>query len=86
MKHIGSNHKYCVTGTKVYYLASQITSTRKRVIILPGGPLIFEVGYHPHKKNYIIRVVFQDQAIMRVHRLGVQKCGKLEKMVCFWSY
>ena len=36
---------------KVYYSASQITSTRKRVIIPPGGgALLFEVGYHPHKK------------------------------------
>ena len=30
---------------------------------VPGGPLIFEVGYHPRKKIHVIRVVFQDQAI-----------------------
>ena len=28
-----------------------------------GGALVFEVGYHPHKKIHIIRVVFQDQAM-----------------------
>ena len=29
----------------------------------PGGPLEFEVGYHPRKKNHVIRVVFQEQAM-----------------------
>ena len=29
----------------------------------PGGPLVFEVGYHPRKKIHVIRVVFQDQAM-----------------------
>ena len=28
-----------------------------------GGALVFEVGYHPHKKIQVIRVVFQDQAM-----------------------
>ena len=28
-----------------------------------GGPLVFEVGYHPHKKIHVIRVAFQDQAM-----------------------
>ena len=28
-----------------------------------GGPLVFEVGYHPRKKIHVIRVVFQDQAM-----------------------
>ena len=28
-----------------------------------GGPLVFEVGYHPHKKIHVIRVVFQDQTV-----------------------
>ena len=30
--------------------------------------LVFEVGYHPRKKNHVIRVVFQDKA-MYVHTL-----------------
>ena len=31
--------------------------------LIPGGPLVFEVGYHPRKKIHVIRVVFQDQAM-----------------------
>ena len=29
----------------------------------PGGPLVFEVEYHPRKKIHVIRVIFQDQAM-----------------------
>ena len=40
----------------------------------PGGALVFEVGYHPCKK---------------FTKLGLfmgEKCAKLDKRVCFWSY
>ena len=29
----------------------------------PGGPLVFQGGYHPRKKIHVIRVVFQDQTM-----------------------
>ena len=44
-----------------------------------GGALVLEVGYHPHKKNHGIRVVFQDQA-MYVRR-GAKMCIIGEKIV-----
>ena len=31
--------------------------------IMGGGALAYEVGYHPHKKIHVIRVVCQDQAM-----------------------
>ena len=41
----------------------------------PGGPLVFEVGYHPRKKNHVIRVVFQDQAMYaRTSFRGAKTC------------
>ena len=49
--------------------------------------LVFEIGYHPRKKNHIIRVVFQpvfqDQA-MYVHTLfrGAKMC-KIREMGAF---
>ena len=43
-----------------------------------GGALVFEVGYHPRKKkNHVIRLVFQDQAMyVRTSFRGV-KTGKM---------
>ena len=29
----------------------------------PGGPLVFQGGYHPGKKIHVIRVIFQDQTM-----------------------
>ena len=49
----------------------------------PGVQLVFQGGYHPCKTKHVIRVIFQDQTMYGVHRLGVQKCPKLEKRVCF---
>ena len=43
---------------------------------LLGGPLVFEVGYHPRKKIHIIRVVFQDQAMY----------SRTSFRCRFWSY
>ena len=41
----------------------------------PGGPLVFEVGYHPPKKIHVIRVVFQDQTMyMRTSFRGAKTC------------
>ena len=37
------------------------TANKKKGV--PGGPVVFEVGYHPRKKIHVIRVVFQDQAM-----------------------
>ena len=45
-----------------------------------GGALVFEVGYHPRKKNHVIGVVFQDQAMYA--RASIRGA----KTVCFWSY
>ena len=51
-----------------------------------GGAPVFEVGYHPRKKNHVIRVVFQDQAMYaRTSFRGAKTC-KIRKKVCFWSY
>ena len=36
---------------------------RKRSTEIPGGPLVFQGGYHPRKKIHVIRVVFQDQTM-----------------------
>ena len=53
----------------------------------PGGPLVFEVGYHPRKKKITsLGLIFRTRQCTHVHRLGVQKRAKLEKRVCFWSY
>ena len=53
-----------------------------------GGPLVFEVGYHPREKkkkntHVIIGSFFRPRLCMRVHRLGVQKCAKLGKGCVF---
>ena len=47
-----------------------------------GGALVFEVGYHPRKKNHVIRVAFQDQAVY-VHTSfrGSKTCKIGEKSV-----
>ena len=40
-----------------------------------GGPLVFEVGYHPCKKIRVIRVVFQDQTMYaRTSFRGAKRC------------
>ena len=52
-----------------------------------GDPLVFEVGYHPCKKNHVIRVVFQDQAMYAGTSFRDAKTCKIgKKRVCFWSY
>ena len=54
-------------GIKGYLLIDR--ETQSGVSIDPRGATLFEVGYQSHKrKNRIIRVVFQDQA-MYVHTL-----------------
>ena len=41
----------------------------------PGGPLVSGVGYHPRKKNHVIRVVFQDKAMYaRTSFRGAKTC------------
>ena len=46
-----------------------------RAISRGGGPLVFEVGYHPRKKIHVIRVVFQDQAMYaRTSFRGAKTC------------
>ena len=43
--------------------------------LLPGGPLVSEVGYHPRKKIHVIRVVFQDQSMYaRTSFRGAKTC------------
>ena len=45
------------------------------LIVTPGGPLVSEVGYHPRKKNHVIRVVFQDKAMYaRTSFRGAKTC------------
>ena len=40
-----------------------------------GGALVFEVGYHSRKKNHVIRVVFQAQAVyVRTSFRGAKTC------------
>ena len=44
-------------------------------LILGGGALVSEVGYHPRKKIHVIRVVFQDQAMYaRTSFRGAKTC------------
>ena len=59
----------------------------QQIVLSPGGgALVFEVGYNPRKKIYVIRVVFQDQAMyVRTSLRGAKTC-KTGKKVCFWSY
>ena len=39
------------------------------------GPLVYEVGYHPRKKNHVIKVVFQDQTMYaRTSFRGAKTC------------
>ena len=66
-------------------LSSTHDSRKQRVNKLPGGPLVFEVGYHPRKTIHVIRVVFQDQAMYARTSFRGAKTGKIEKRVCFWS-
>ena len=53
--------------------------------LAPGGPLVFEVGYHPRKKIHVIRVVFQDQAMYAHTSFRGAKNLQNFKRVCFWS-
>ena len=47
-----------------------------------GGPLVFEVGYHPRKKIHVIRVVCQDQAMYaRTSVRGAKTCKIAKKGV-----
>ena len=56
-------------------------------IFTPGGPLVFEVGYHPRKKIHVIRVVFQDKAMYAGTSFrGAKTCKIGKKRVCFWPY
>ena len=53
-----------------------------------GGALVYEGGYHPHKKVHVIRVIFQDQMMyvrtsLCAHHLGVQNMPNWGKRVCF---
>ena len=52
-----------------------------RNYLLPrgGGPLVFQGGYHPRKKNHVIRVVFQDQTMYARTSFRVSKHAKLKK-------
>ena len=51
---------------------------KNKIFLVPGGALVFEVGYHPRKKkNHIIRVVFQDHAgNVRVYIIQGCKSGQ----------
>ena len=48
-----------------------------------GGQLVFEVGYHPRKKNHVIRVVFQDQAMYARTSFRGSKTSKIGKKGVF---
>ena len=48
-----------------------------------GGPLVFEIGYHPRKKIHVIRVVFQDQAMHARTLLRGAKTCKIGKKGMF---
>ena len=56
--------------------------------MVPGrATFIFKAAYHPHKKNHIIRVVLQDQAMYaRTSLSGAKTCKIFFKKVCFWSF
>ena len=56
----------------------------EQTIVGAWGTLIFEVGYHPHKKIHIIRVVFQDQAMyVRTSFRGAKTCKIWERKGVF---
>ena len=44
-----------------------------------GGALVFEGGYQPRKKNHVIRVVFQDQAMYACTSFRGAKMWKIGK-------
>ena len=48
-----------------------------------GGALVFEVGYHPRKKNHVIRVVFRDQAMYPRASFSCAKTCIIGKKVVF---
>ena len=71
---------WCSFYIQLYFVLEQIPLILGR---WPGGPLVFEVGYHPRKKIHVSMVVFQDKAMYtRTSFRG----AKLEKRVCFWPY
>ena len=37
------------------------------MLLKPGGPLVFQSGYHPRKKIHVIRVVFSGPNDVRVY-------------------
>ena len=56
-------------------IVNQIINTSEIPLVLPGGPLVSEVGYHPRKKIHVIRVVFQDKAMYaRTSFRGAKTC------------
>ena len=56
-----------------------MTTIRPSNLFRGGGALVFEVGYHPRKKNHVIRVVFQDQVMYARTLFRGAKHAKLEK-------
>ena len=53
--------------------------------VCPGGPPVFEVGYHPRKKkkNHVITVVFQDLAMYVLTSFRGVKMRKVGKKGVF---
>ena len=51
----------------------------------PGGPLVFQGGYHPRKKIHVIRVVFQDQTMYARTSFRVSK-NMLKGMKILYKY
>ena len=50
---------------------------------VPGGPLVFQFGYHPPKKIHVIRVVFQDQVMYTRTSFRCAKTCKIGKKGVF---
>ena len=49
----------------------------------PGGQLLYEGGYRPHKKNSSTRVVFQEQTMYMRTSLRGAKYAKLGNKAVF---
>ena len=70
----------CTYDTLALSRRNELTVTK---LNSTGGGLVFELGYHHRKKNHIIRVVFQDQAMYAQTSLrGAKTCEIGKKGVC----
>ena len=74
--------------SNIYHWFNFSADWKHRVLAhIPEGATRMSRGYQAHPKIYVIRLVFQDQALYaRTSFRGAKRHAELEKRVCFWSY